>query len=256
MTDSPVVLYDYPASICSQMARLALVEKHVAFTRRPVDIMGRAEQFEPWYTALNPRAVVPTLAIGDEIVTDTIRIVHHVDATFDGPSLTPDDSDGAASMDRMMRKIMGLHYGVLLYAKRLDADRRSQTVIDRGHFLGEQRVRYPDRAEALDRRIAGNEKLQAILADPDEVARHEGEAEALIDDLEAAIANRLFVCGDAYTLADTFATPALARFRLHDYTHWWSQGRRPNVAAYYQRMRDRPSWADAEVIDTGDERDI
>ena len=54
MTGLNVVLYDYPTSICSQMARLALLEKGVPFERRNIDIMKKAEQFEPWYTALNP----------------------------------------------------------------------------------------------------------------------------------------------------------------------------------------------------------
>ena len=98
MTARDVLLYDHPASICSQMARLTLVEKGVPFRRQTIDIMETAEQFEPWYTALNPRAVVPTLKHGDEIVTDTIRIVHYVDKQFDGPSLTPADPEAAAAM--------------------------------------------------------------------------------------------------------------------------------------------------------------
>ena len=65
-----VTLYDHKSSICSQMARLALVEKGVAFKRRQVDIMETNEQFEPWYVGLNPKAVVPTLVLGDEVVTD------------------------------------------------------------------------------------------------------------------------------------------------------------------------------------------
>ena len=43
-----LTLYDHRGSICSQMARLALVEKGVAFTRRPVDIMDTNEQFEAY----------------------------------------------------------------------------------------------------------------------------------------------------------------------------------------------------------------
>jgi glutathione S-transferase len=78
VTGPNVVLYDYPTSICSQMARLALLEKGVPFERRNIDIMKKAEQFEPWYTTLNPKAVVPTLAIDDEIVTDTVRIVSFI----------------------------------------------------------------------------------------------------------------------------------------------------------------------------------
>src|SRR5258707_814456 len=84
-----VLLYDYPGSICCQMVRLTLAEKGVAYQKQTVDIMEKAEQFEPWYTALNPKAVVPTLKIGPEIVTDTMAIVPRIDAEFAGPRLTP-----------------------------------------------------------------------------------------------------------------------------------------------------------------------
>jgi glutathione S-transferase len=256
VTATDVLLYDYPTSICSQMARLALVEKGVAFQRRTVDIMVRAEQFEPWYTALNPRAVVPTLAIDDEIVTDTIRIVHRVDRDFDGPALTPSAPAEAEAMERMMADIMGLHYGVLMYSGRLDADGTSPTVIARGRLLREQRAAYPERAEVLDRRIAGNEKLQAILAVPAEVGKHVDAARALVKRIGEALASAPFVAGERYTLADTFATPALARFRIHGFETWWANGANEDVARYYRRMQERPSWRAAEVVDTGGERDL
>jgi len=256
MTGANVLLYDHPGSICSQMARLALVEKGVAFERRTVDIMVTAEQFEPWYTALNPKAVVPTLKLGDEIVTDTIRIVHRVDREFDGPALTPSDPGDAARMDRTMKDIMGLHYGVLLYSRRLDANGRSPTVIERGKYLRQQLATYPERAEVLERRIAGNDRLQAILANPAEIGRHVEEARALVGRLDRALDGNGFVCGDRYTLADTFAAPCLARFRLHGFETWWSGGDNANVAAYYGRMKERPSWSIAAVVDSGTERDL
>lgn len=252
MTASQILLYDYPTSICSQMARLALVEKGVPFERRTVDIMVKAEQFEAWYTALNPKAVVPTLAIGDAIVTDTIRIVYRVDRDFVGPSLTPADPDGIEAMDRMMRDVMGLHYGVLMYSRRLDANGKSPTVVARGNYLRDQRAKYPDRAAILDSRIAGNDRLQAALANPDEIARHIDEARALVSRIDRTLADAPFMSGDRYTLADTFATPALARFRIHGFEEWWSS----DVADYYRRMRARSSWSAAEVIDTGTERDL
>jgi len=250
----PILLYDYPSSICSQMARLALVEKGVLFARWTVDIMETAEQFQPWYTALNPKAVVPTLAIGEEIVTDTIRIVHRVDRDFDGPPLTPAEPEKAAAMEATMADIMGLHYGVLLYSRRLAPDGTSPTVVERGHFLREQRETYPERAEALDKRIAGNQRLQKILADPAETAKYVDAAKDVVGRIEQALAGHDFVGSDRYTLADTFATPALARFRMHGFEHWWSDGALPNVTAYYVRMQARPSWVAAEVIDEGDER--
>jgi glutathione S-transferase len=149
VTGLNVVLYDYPTSICSQMARLALLEKGVPFERRNIDIMKKAEQFEPWYMELNPKAVVPTLAIGDEIITDTVCIVYRIDRDLDGPRLMPVEPECAEAMGRMMRDIMGLHYGVLMYSRLLDEDGKSPVVVARGHFLREQRSKYPDRASCL-----------------------------------------------------------------------------------------------------------
>ena len=251
-----LLLYDYPTSICCQMTRLTLAEKRVPYARQTVDIMQKAEQFEPWYTALNPKAVVPTLRIGDEIVTDTMNIVRRIDDDFDGPALTPASSDARETMDAMMRDVMGLHYGVLLYSRRLDADGTSPTVIERGKFLRAEREKHPERADALDRRIAGNERLQRILVDPTEVERYVGEAKALVDRIDDALAERPFVGGGGYTLADAFATAALARFRLHGFEVWWSGGKKANVAAYYRRMQMRPSFTEAGVTDSGSERDL
>ncbi|MHA1159117.1 MAG: glutathione S-transferase family protein, partial [Alphaproteobacteria bacterium] len=256
MTDKHLLLCDYPSSICSQMARLALEEKGLTYERRTVDIMDRAEQFEPWYTALNPRAVVPTLAIDDEIVTDTITIVHRVDSDFTGASLTPAEPEPAAAMVATMRAVMGLHYGVLLYQKKRNADGIAPTVVARGEFLRAQRRQYPERAELLDRRIAGNENMQRILADSDEVALHVGEARGLVETLNTALAQHRFVAADTYSLADTFATAALARFRVHGFADWWSGGENGHVADYYARVKARPSWERAAVVDTGTEANV
>ena len=247
------LLYDYPGSICCQMARLALAEKGVVYEKRLVDIMGRAEQFAPWYTALNPKAVVPTLKLGEEIVCDTFNIVARIDADFDGPPLTPADPAARQAMDVAMRDVMGLHYGVLLYCRREDGARH---IAERGEFLRAERDKHPDRAEALDRRIAGNGRLQKLLADPTAVEEHVGAARAVVDRLDAALAGKPFVAGEHYTLADAFASAALARFRLHGFQPWWSDGENANVAAYYERMRSRPSWTAAGVIDSGSEADL
>ena len=39
MTD--LLLYDYPGSICSQMARLAIIEQGLPFKRQTIDIMTK-----------------------------------------------------------------------------------------------------------------------------------------------------------------------------------------------------------------------
>ncbi len=244
---SSPVLYDHTGSICSQMARLALVEKAVPFRRRPVDIMDENEQFEPWYVALNPKAVVPTLVIGDEVVTDTIRIVNRVQA-MDGPDLS-----GDRTAQGWLRDIMAPHYGVLLYRNRLDPDGTAPQIVARGRLLRRLLGEHPEMAELLEGRIAGNRRFQKLLRHPEEIEDHLASTRALVQRMASAVERQPFIAGSAYSLADAFATAALARFRIHGFEDWW---RGTALEDYYGRMKARPSFKAAEVIDTGSERDL
>ena len=245
MTD--VLMYDFPGSICCQMVRLTLAEKGVAYEKRIVDISGRREQFEPWYTALNPKAVVPTLSIDGEIVCDTKVITPRIDLSLDGPALTPADGDAADEMRRWMNDIMGLHYGVLLYSRKLDENRVSPRVAERLTELLELRESRPESAELLDARIAGNRRFQAILLDEAQVDDHIAGSRGIVERLETVLKDRPFVVGSQYTLADPFATAALARFVQHGCADWWEGGTLPGVARYYAAVQARPSWTDAGV---------
>jgi glutathione S-transferase len=240
-----LLLYDFPGSICSQMARLAIVEKGLAFTRQTIDIMKTAEQFEPWYIALNPAAVVPTLKDGDVIVTDTVRIVNHINQ-YPGPDLTHGD---APEVQDWLKRIMALHYGVLLYSAHLDPDRTSPTMIKRAANLRQMASDRPELAAVMAKRIAGNTRLQATLKDPDKVAEEFATSRTLVADMNAALATGPFLCGTAYSLADSFATAALARFKAHGFASWWENGENPNIGPYYERLKSRPSFATAGVVD-------
>ncbi len=241
-----VLLYDYPGSICSQMARLALEEKGVAYTRQTIDIVKTQEQFEPWYVAINPKSVVPTLRIGEEIITDTINIVHRVDTDFSGPSMMPDNPE---FMEQLMVQIMALHYGVLLYSGGLSAERTSATIVAREKFLKQMLSERPQHKDMLTKRIEGNLRMQSILADEKEVEKHISTARSIVSILDDALAQTSFVAADHYTLADTFATAAIARFRLHGFEKWWSDDLNPNVNRYIATMEARPSWLAAGVVD-------
>lgn len=241
------ILYDHTGSICSQMARLALVEKSAPFQRRPVDIMEANEQFEPWYVALNPKAVVPTLMMGDEVVTDTIRIVNRVQ-TLDGPDLS-----GDTTTQGWLKDIMAPHYGVLLYRNRLDPDGTAPQIIARGLLLEKLLKQHPELADLLEGRIAGNRRFQSLLRKPDEIEEHLASTKALVGRMASAVKQQPFLSGSAYSLADSFATAALARFTLHRLQDWW---RGTELEDYYDRMKARPSFEAAEVMDSGSERDL
>lgn len=243
-----VLMYDFPLSICCQMVRLTLAEKGVTYNRHPIDIMDASEQFEPWYTALNPKAVVPTLVIDGEVVTDSIRIVQRIDSAFDGPDLTPSEPERASVMREWLRDIMAPHYGVLLYGRRLDAERRSSTVMSRLEGLLALREARPESAELLETRIAGNRRFQAMLLDADACERVIDGVHQLVVRIDGALAETAFLDAPSYTLADAFCTAALARFDMHGYGGWWEDGALPNVERYYAQMQARPSWTHAGVL--------
>lgn len=242
-----LTLYDHRSSICSQMARLALVEKGLAFTRRQVDIMETNEQFEPWYVALNPRAVVPTLVIDEEVVTDTIRIVNRVQ-TLDGPDLSGDDTT-----ETWLRDIMAPHYGVLMYHRRIEADGTVPQIVARGKLLARLAEERPELSEMIAARQEGNQRFQALLRDPDGIDAKIEEARLLVDRMIRALDQTPFLAGASYSLADCFATAALARLTIHRLENWWVG---TSVEEYYARMKDRPSFEAAEVIETGTEKDL
>ncbi|MGI9395575.1 MAG: glutathione S-transferase family protein [Boseongicola sp.] len=242
-----IFLYDHRSSICSQMARLALVEKGVNFQRRQIDIMDTNEQFEPWYVALNPKAVVPTLQIGSEVVTDTINIVNRVQ-TFDGPDLS-----GDATTQIWLKDIMSLHYGVLLYRKRLEPDGTAPQIIARGKYLTELASTRLDLAGTTKVRLEGNRKFQALLQDPDAIESHMAATRSLVDRMNKALDNQAHLAGNNYSLADCFATAALARLTIHKLDHWWAG---QPLECYYAKMKIRPSFAAADVVDIGTEKDL
>lgn len=242
-----LTLYDHRSSICSQMARLALVEKRLSFQRRQIDIMDTNEQFEPWYVALNPRAVVPTLQIDDEVVTDTIRIVNRAQK-MPGPDLSGDETT-----QDWLKDIMALHYGVLLYRNRLEPDGTAPQIIARGLFLEQLAKDRADLAETTKTRLEGNRRFQALLQNPDEIEKHLDATRSLVDRMIAALSGQPYIAGERYSLADCFATAALARFTVHSLGDWWAD---TPMDDYYARMKARPSFAVADVVDTGTERDL
>jgi glutathione S-transferase len=242
-----LVLYDHVGSICSQMARLALVEKGLVFRRRQIDIMETNEQFEPWYVALNPRAVVPTLHIGEEVVTDTIRIVNRIEM-FERPNLS-----GDATTEGWLKDIMSLHYGVLLYRNRLDPDGTAPQIIARGKFLEKLAGERPDLADTTRVRLEGNRRFQLLLQNPAEIQGHLDATQALVGRMIDTIRERPYLAGETYSLADCFGTAALARFTIHGLGEWWSG---TPLEDYYKQMKARQSFVSADVIDTGTERDL
>ena len=71
MPDALPKLHHSPSSYYSTIARLALVERGIAFEPVKVDIHRRAEQTTPAYARLNPGMTVPTLETDGRVLRVT-----------------------------------------------------------------------------------------------------------------------------------------------------------------------------------------
>lgn len=247
---SGVVLFHFWPSLCSQKVRLVLAEKGVDYEGRLVNIGPPMENYEPAYVRLNPGAVIPTLAVDGEIITDSMRIMHEIDRRFPGPPLLPGPDDPALDKVERLLRLQNVFpfrehaYGTLTGFLRL-ATRASMRW--RIRKLERMKRAAPDLAAAYDRKIADVAKWNVTMRDRAEVERIDRRAEALLDELEQALSSSEFLAGDRYSLADAAWTVIVSRLYMQGRQHWWGNGRRPRVEAWYGRMRERPSYRAATI---------
>ena len=247
-----VVLFHFWPSLCSQKVRLVLTEKGVDYEGRLVNIGPPMENYEPAYVRLNPGAVIPTLAVNGEIITDSLRIMHEIDRRFPGPALLPGPDDPALEkVERLLRlqnkfPFREHAYGTLTGFLRVATRASMKWRITK---LEKMRRAAPDLADAYDRKIADVARWNVTMRDRAEIEQLDQRAESLLDELEEALTATEFLERDRYSLADATWTVIVSRLHMQGRQHWWADGRRPHVDAWYRRMRDRPSYRDATIWD-------
>ena len=90
-----MLLYDYYRSSAAYRVRIALNLKGLAAERRFVHLR-KGEQRAAGYLEVNPQGLVPTLAVGERRLTQSIAIIEYLDETHPEPPLLPRDAEGRA----------------------------------------------------------------------------------------------------------------------------------------------------------------
>jgi glutathione S-transferase len=232
-------LYQGSTSVCSVKVRLALAEKGLAYDGEVLDLQ-RGDQHRPDYAKLNPNEVVPTLVHDGKVIIESTLIIEYLDEAFPSPALMPADPYGRASARLFMKKVDDYLHAACSTITFATANRKvllRKTPEELEAHLA--KIPNPDYRERQRLSIAQG------LAAP-HVAQALRMHDKYIADMEAALAEQPYLAGKTYTLADAAATPYLFRAEALGLDRLW-QGRRPKVAAWYDRIRSRPSF-EAAVI--------
>lgn len=238
-----LVLYNHDLSVCVQKVRLAMAEKGLAWQDLDVDLM-RGEQMSPDYLKLNPKGVVPTLVHDGQPIIESTIILEYLDDAFPDPPLRPADAPGRARM-RLWARVPddGLHAacGTVSYAAAFG----QQVLAFHGREALEARIdRVPDRARAARQRELYEKGFEASFL-PDQFRLYD----KALRDMETALADRDWLAGDTFSLADCAMLPYVYRLDRLNLGAMWAD--RPRLADWYGRAQARPSWKTAIVAYPG-----
>lgn len=235
-----LVLYDHPASPCARRVRIALLEKGQRWRSRPIDL-EHMEQKSPWYLALNPNGIVPTLQHGARVVWESNVITEYVDDVFAGPKLYPADpwERAQAKMWQAFELEMAKEYRPLMYHRIIGPAKRG---VSRDEALAQARAHTTDPSHlAWTARVYDGE-----VVTEDEAARLGALLYGRLGTLDQRLAGRAFLVGDAFSIADASVLPRVAMYPWVGLSI--DAGTYPHVAGWLERLGSRPSFVESLTL--------
>jgi glutathione S-transferase len=227
-------LYHNINSVCAQKIRLALAEKGLQAKEHLLTLRG--DQFDPSYMELNPNAVVPTLVHDGHVIVESSIILYYLEDAFPEKPLMP-----KAPLDRvkvrMFNKLVDeyLHNACLILTfatafrpafLRMSAQERE------AQFA---RSPIPKRAEYKRDVVAHGLESRFVR---EAVETHD----KLLRSIEDAMKEGPYLAGASFSLADIATIPYALRLDLLKLSRLWDSS--PGVAAWWERVRSRPSFDD------------
>ena len=243
-------LYHYWSSVCSQKVRMCLAEKGLPWESRHVDIFA-FENYEPEYTRLNPKAVVPTLDHDGHVLIESNIILEYIEDLF--PDQVP-----LRPVDPFERSIMRLwvynseelaHWNVnvcshnLRHAKRMD-----QRYTHEQQIAAAEKCPNPMIALRLKRRLA----VGVSTEEEDEAYE---KLDYLLDQMEARLQHGPWIAGRNFTLADVAMAPMVNRIEVLSRPEMVAPEKRPRVADWWKRIQARPGYQTAFSFKNPDTKD-
>ncbi len=230
-------LYHNDMSTCAQKVRLALAEAGQDWTSHHLNLRA-GDQHTPEYLALNPNGVVPTLVHDGRPVIESTVINEYIADVFTCASLRPGDGYAQARMRLWTKQLdEGVHAMTGVLSSRIAFRFQHFAVKSRDEVIAGIDA-IPDVAKRERQRENTLKGLDSVYFSGAVV-----RFDKLLTDMEAVLADGDWLAGDSYSLADTNYTPYMVRLEHLQLSWMWD--RRPRLAAWFERLRARPSFETA-----------
>jgi glutathione S-transferase len=229
-------LYHFPFSTCSQKVRLVFAEKGLDFVSHEVDIMA-GRQHDPEYVKLNPKHVVPTLVHDGHVLTESSLIIRYLDDAFPEPPLRPAEPLARYAADRWIKRVdEAVHPAAPTVTFAIGP--RPILLLQPAEVREAELAAIPDPGARAARRSVLDHGVRAP-----EFAGAFGTFLAALDDMEAEFAERSWLAGERFGLADATVFPYVLRLEHLAMDALLSAPARPRVADWIARVKARPSYA-------------
>jgi glutathione S-transferase len=234
-------LYHHGSSVCAAKVRLALAEKDVAVDKyHYIDIL-KGEQFTADYLRVNPAAVVPTLVHDGRVISESTLICEYVDEAFNGPKLQFDEPYLRYGMRIWMKAVDELLHPACAEVTYVSCHRHIINALspaDLEAYLNNTPERSVKGAWRARKRVLVERGFDAPGVDA-----YFRLYDNYLSRMEHALADSEWLAGNQLSLADIALAPYVNRLDMLSMTSLWAGGRRPKVEDWFERMRQRPSFA-------------
>lgn len=248
-----VILYSHYGSICSQRARLTLVEKQVDFK----SVMLHYDELDtitPLYLGMNPRGVVPTIIADGEIVFDSATIMQYVNNRYHGPELMPGDEGQKKLIKKEIETADFFPIRDLVFRTAKDRGAHGATYSGWGmdmvkKYVGamqEYKTKYLDFADSYEHKLQDWHGEFERIENADVMKESYGYTNRVMDDLDKRLDKQNYIVGGEFSLADVTWIPVLIRLQYALQIKIWGDGLRPNLERYFEeRIKSRQGFKPA-----------
>jgi glutathione S-transferase len=246
-SDGSLILYHGWSSSASRKVRFALAEKQLPYASRPINVR-KNEHHAPAYRRINPNGVVPALVHNGVQLIESSFINEYLDDAFPDNPIRPADPVARHAMrlwcrdvdDKYLPAVLKHNWQATIHPiarEWSDAeleDKLSNIPDPERRNFWYRMARDPFTPEELD-------EAMAVLR-------------GLIRQMEETLADRPWLTGEDFSLADISVTPYVKRIEELDAAQL-DPGANPRTANWWQRLTARPGFQAAHIGAYADQAD-